>query len=311
MPNLNRMNITLLIACILCNWWSNAQRTEAPKWLLEEWGHLTQGSGIWIADNTTYKTNEEPFDSYRLEWKWGLGHNGIVGTLSGIVAGKEPVAFWELRTFWHPGEAKALAEQFSGNGTYGVGEIQKESDSTNKMLQSFFTLQGQSYQVGHISQTSTEEHTSTSFSINDSGSWIPDRTYVWKPEPAKLDSVDRNLEIARKSFASFNAHNWEEHARYFSDSCSYLDPSYGDYPVIKSRKEKIVKYREMEASSPDIHDEVTSMFGVGDKVVIQFVSTGTAKTQEGSISWRVPICCVFTFKDGLIVKDETYYNRGN
>ena len=127
---------------------------------------------------------------------------------------------------------------------------------------------------------------------------------------SKIDVVENNIEIAKKSFAAFNALNWEKQASYFSDTCKYLDPSYGDTHVVKSRTEKIEKYRKMEEMSPDIKDEITSIFGVGEKVVIQFISSGTAKTKQGDYKWSLPICCVFTIQNGLIVKDETYYNRG-
>lgn len=127
---------------------------------------------------------------------------------------------------------------------------------------------------------------------------------------SKMDIVENNIDIAKKSFAAFNAHNWEEQASYFSDTCQYIDPSYGDTPVVKSRIEKIEKYLKMEEMSPDIKDEITSIFGAEDKVVIQFISSGTAKTEQGDYKWSLPICCVFTFQNGLIVKDATYYNRG-
>lgn len=127
---------------------------------------------------------------------------------------------------------------------------------------------------------------------------------------SNMENMENNIEIAKKSFAAFNAHNWEKQANYFSDTCQYLDPSYGDTHVVKSRIEKIEKYRKMEEMSPDFKDEITSIFGVGDKVVIQFISSGTAKTEQGDYKWSLPICCVFTFQNGLIIKDETYYNRG-
>ena len=66
----------------------------------------------------------------------------------------------------------------------------------------------------------------------------------------------------KKSFAAFNAHNWEEQASYFSDTYQYLDPSYGDTHVVKSRIEKIKKYRKMEEMSPNIKDKITSTFDV-------------------------------------------------
>jgi hypothetical protein len=123
-------------------------------------------------------------------------------------------------------------------------------------------------------------------------------------------NVERNIELAKKSFDAFNQHNWELQASYFSDTCKFLDPSYGDKHITVNRKDKVLKYSKMEQTSPDINDSITSIFGFGDQVVVQFISTGTAKTEEGDYKWSVPICCVFTFKDNLITVDETYYNRG-
>jgi steroid delta-isomerase-like uncharacterized protein len=123
--------------------------------------------------------------------------------------------------------------------------------------------------------------------------------------------VNQNIEIAQKSFDAFNRHEWEEQASFFSDTCQYLDPSYGKEYKTVSRKDKAQKYAGMEEKSPDIKDEITAIFGAEDKVVVQFISSGTAKTTEGSYSWSLPIITVFTFKDGLIVKDETYYDRSN
>ena len=122
--------------------------------------------------------------------------------------------------------------------------------------------------------------------------------------------ISQNIKRAKKSFQAFNEHNWELQASFFSDTCKYLDPSYGDKHVMESRKGKAAKYAAMETESPDIKDSITNIFGYGDKVVIQFTSTGTSKTENGDYKWSVPICCVFTYKDGLVIIDETYYNRG-
>jgi SnoaL-like domain len=129
-------------------------------------------------------------------------------------------------------------------------------------------------------------------------------------ENADESITAQNIERAKKSFQAFNEHNWELQSSYFSDTCKYLDPSYGDTHVTVNRRDKAAKYAEMESTSPDIKDSITSIFGYDDKVVIQFTSTGTAKTENGDFKWSVPICCVFTYKDGLVVVDETYYNRG-
>lgn len=123
-------------------------------------------------------------------------------------------------------------------------------------------------------------------------------------------NTEKNIGLATKSFKAFNEHNWELEASYFSDTCKYLDPSYGDKYITVNRKDKAIKYAAMEQTSPDIQDSITNIFGYGNKVVIQFISTGTAKTEDGNYNWSVPICCVFTYKDGLVIIDETYYNRG-
>ena len=105
----------------------------------------------------------------------------------------------------------------------------------------------------------------------------------------QTNDAARNVELAKQSFAAFNRHDWKSHAAFFSDTC---------------------KYAKMQKTSPDITDNITEIFGVGDKVVVQFVSSGTATTEKGEYKWSLPICCVFTFKNGLIACDDTYYDRG-
>ncbi len=133
---------------------------------------------------------------------------------------------------------------------------------------------------------------------------------ILSTESTRPLEVDNNIALALESFSAFNAHKWEEHSAFFSDSCQNLDPSYGANYVIVNRKDKAAKYKEMESWSPDIKDSITHIFGSADKVTIQFISSGTAKTNKGQEKWSLPICCVFTFKNGLIVCDETYYDRG-
>lgn len=119
---------------------------------------------------------------------------------------------------------------------------------------------------------------------------------------------DNNVEIAHKMFEAFNKHEWEAMANFYSDPAMFLDPSYGKTSVAKSRKETIAKYREMQQLFPDINDEIIGIYPSGDKVTVEFISTGTGS--DGS-SFTLPIICVLTIKDGLIVKDATYYDQEN
>jgi ketosteroid isomerase-like protein len=94
-------------------------------------------------------------------------------------------------------------------------------------------------------------------------------------------------------------------AHHYVDSASFLDPSYGREYVRKSRNELVAKYSEMQTVFPDIHDEIVGLYPSGDKVSIEFVSSGTAANGQ---KFSLPISCILTLKDGKIVKDATYYD---
>jgi ketosteroid isomerase-like protein len=121
-------------------------------------------------------------------------------------------------------------------------------------------------------------------------------------------SHDRNLTTAGKLFETFNRHDWKAMAELYADTASFLDPSFGMEYVRKTRTETAAKYAELQALFPDIHDEVVGMYPSADKVTVEFVSTGTA---GDTLSFKLPIITVLTFKDGVIVRDATYYDLEN
>lgn len=107
-------------------------------------------------------------------------------------------------------------------------------------------------------------------------------------------------------FDAFNRHDWKAMAEHYADSALFLDPAFGNEFVLQSRNEMINKYTEMQDLFPDIHDEVVSVVAQGDKVSVEFISTGSS---GDSISFKLPISCVLTLHNSLIVKDATYYNN--
>lgn len=117
-----------------------------------------------------------------------------------------------------------------------------------------------------------------------------------------------NAATARQLFEAFNAHAWETMATYYSEPASFLDPSLGRSYVDQHRADIVRKYAEMHQMFPDIHDEVTGIYPSGDRVVVEFTSTGTS---ADSVSFVLPIVTVLTFQDGRIVKDATYYDLEN
>jgi ketosteroid isomerase-like protein len=120
--------------------------------------------------------------------------------------------------------------------------------------------------------------------------------------------VENNEAAARKMFEAFNTHQWQAMAACYRDTASFLDPSLGKTYVAQRREEIVEKYAAMQQMFSDIHDEITGVYTSGDKVVVEFISTGTS---GDSLTFSLPIVTVLTFRDGLIVRDATYYDLEN
>jgi ketosteroid isomerase-like protein len=117
---------------------------------------------------------------------------------------------------------------------------------------------------------------------------------------------EQNKETATQLFAAFNAHDWKKMNSLYSIDADYLDPAFGMDYVKKSPTEIIEKYNGMEKMFPDLHDEVKGMYARGDKVTVEFISTGSS---GDSIKFTLPICAILTFQNGKIIRDATYYDN--
>lgn len=116
----------------------------------------------------------------------------------------------------------------------------------------------------------------------------------------------KNADVVRAMFEAFNQHEWQKMASFYEEQAQFLDPSYGPRYVSRSRQQTVEHYLELEKMFPDIKDELTHMIVSGNQVVVQFVSTGTA---PNGARWQLPICTVFTLRDGKIITDATYYDN--
>ncbi|MFN5171385.1 MAG: nuclear transport factor 2 family protein, partial [Cyclobacteriaceae bacterium] len=114
-----------------------------------------------------------------------------------------------------------------------------------------------------------------------------------------------NEQLVRSMFGAFNRHDWEAMASHYSDSALFLDPSFGTDYVRQTRIEMVIKYKEMHAMFPDLHDDVVTLVTSGNRVAVEFVATGT---QPDGATFRLPISAMFTIENGKIVRDATYYN---
>lgn len=117
---------------------------------------------------------------------------------------------------------------------------------------------------------------------------------------------EKNIAHVLSMFDAFNRHDWKAMSEHYTDSALFLDPALGVEYVHQSRIETADKYTAMEAMFPDIKDEVITIFGKGDKVAVEFISTGTS---GDSIKFKLKISCVLALDKNLIVRDATYYNN--
>ena len=121
-----------------------------------------------------------------------------------------------------------------------------------------------------------------------------------------FNQEEKNSQHVRSMFEAFNRHDWKAMSEQYADSALFLDPSFGIDYVTQSRSKIADKYTQMEQLFPNIHDEVVTLFAKGDQVAVEFVSRGSS---GDSLSFILPISCVLTLRDNLIVKDATYYNN--
>jgi len=158
-----------------------AAQDSMPASLRNEMTQLTQGSGRWIVDNHAYRNDDEPWDQYGTEWSWGLGQQTVRGRLYAVVGGRDVRTFWEFRLFWHPGERRAILQQFGSDGTVGIGPMVQEGTEVF-VDQTFDSPDGTSYRVGHRSSFAGDIHITES--LNRVGDrWEKRRRYEWKRTP--------------------------------------------------------------------------------------------------------------------------------
>ena len=118
---------------------------------------------------------------------------------------------------------------------------------------------------------------------------------------------ERNIELTKKYFDYFNKHEWEKMAEMYTETAEFKDPSLGQGIIKQTQREIVVKYAELNRVFPDLYDEVIQVYPSGDNhIIVEFVSTGTAPDDS---KFELPICTIFTFENGKITKDFTYYDN--
>ncbi|WPV70527.1 MULTISPECIES: nuclear transport factor 2 family protein [unclassified Chitinophaga] len=116
-----------------------------------------------------------------------------------------------------------------------------------------------------------------------------------------------NEALVKQYFEHFNNHDWKKMAEMYTPTAEFKDPSLGSGLVKQTTAQVIEKYSGLQQAFPDVRDEIVKMYPSGDQhVIVEFVSKGTA---PDSTTFELPICTIFTFQDGKISGDYTYYDN--
>jgi ketosteroid isomerase-like protein len=99
-------------------------------------------------------------------------------------------------------------------------------------------------------------------------------------------------------FATFNRHDLDGIVRLYAPdavltSPGYCSPRQGEAGVRRA-------YGDLFKAYPDISDDVVSYVAEGDHIAVQYV------VHLGK--YTAPLASFLTLKDGLIVRDDTYYD---
>lgn len=155
--------------------------TTVPDWARANIRYMSAGTGQWIADNATYRSEGEPWDSYVIEWTAGPDDLSMTARMYALKDGQPSQGdFWSFYQFWDYPTGQMRIIQ-NGWGVHGEGTIWMDEDGATLIAEQRFTpVSGPAYSVRHeTAELSETEHRSASLNPSDAGTWVTDRAYVW------------------------------------------------------------------------------------------------------------------------------------
>ncbi|MDY8137353.1 VOC family protein [Aquimarina sp. 2201CG5-10] len=183
---------------------------KTPDWFVD---NMTQSIGTWITDNSSYKTKQEPFDQYGMDWEWGIGKRNITGKLYGLINGKKQGIFWEFRQYWDFDKNQGIIIQYGADGSIGKGPMILKGNQL-ELVQDFISPEGKKTVHGHRSTLNKNIFISTSYDISANGHWQKRRSYTWylSSDRSKMDLGDFSMSLAVKDIKA--SHSFYEKIGY-------------------------------------------------------------------------------------------------
>ena len=163
-----------------------------PDWFIDD---LKKNIGVWTTDNSAYKSENEPQDSYVMDWQWGIGKTSITGRLYGVVAGKNTEDYWHFRQYWDNQKQTAMLIQYGLSGIIGVGDLKLLNDGNVQAVQEFSTPNGQKWLTKHLTGNDGKILNTSSYNQDKKGNWVIDRSYIWgkqnNNQKKRADKINR------------------------------------------------------------------------------------------------------------------------
>lgn len=153
-----------------------------PAWFDDHLVELAADGDRWVADNTEYRSVNEPEEFYVTQWRRGLGRS-LTGRLYAIVDGRETEDYWRYQVYWDPIVGEARVTQFSRGGAVGSGTLVKVDDDFF-LDQQFSVPEGARWRTLHRTTFASGVQLSRSYDWQN-GSWVPKRSYRWERRAAE------------------------------------------------------------------------------------------------------------------------------
>jgi hypothetical protein len=147
---------------------------------------IKSDEGIWVADNSEFKNENEPFDKYVLSWKANPLKNSLKGRLYGLIDGQESGTFWDFTQYFDPNTQKIIIMQIGWNGTLGTGPLIATDTGGYDLVQTFTGPDGEKRKEKHTYyKPDKDTEITTSFNLDKDNHWATGRTYTWHRQKIK------------------------------------------------------------------------------------------------------------------------------
>ncbi len=173
-----RQLIALTVLCIAVAAPALAQ-DELPSWWQDHVYFMSHEGGTWRAANRDVTEDPRSPDHFEMVWTRVNDGYGLRGRLYGLRDGENVGEYWTFAEFWHPGEARAILEQWSARGAYGIGELGSVGEHRYELAQTFWTRAGQASQSGHRTFEDGDTYNTDTFAIDGDGNWEQSGGLVW------------------------------------------------------------------------------------------------------------------------------------